>query len=181
MPNQRGTLWKSMATYLMEMNTNLKIFVQIVIIMYRGSQKKRYNDVSTKRWWWLCHGLRLYFRCASIANLLSKLNGIINTEKYHWILIHHERPSEKYLIGKNFIFLPDNDLKHTANAVKSYLNRKTHEEKLSVIDWPSWSLTLKIIEVVWVHLDREWNKRQATFKENGMSFKKHGELFLKST
>ena len=40
-------------------------------------------------------------------------------------LIHHAIPSGKRLIGNGYIFQHDNDPKHTANTVKSYLERKT--------------------------------------------------------
>lgn len=36
--------------------------------------------------------------------------------------------------------------------------RKANNGTLLVIDWPSQSLNLSIIEVVWDHLNREWNK-----------------------
>ena len=52
---------------------------------------------------------------------------------------HHAIPSGKCLIGNGFIFQYHNDPKHTANAVKSYLE----------------SPDLNIIEAAWDHLDRE--------------------------
>ena len=73
-------------------------------------------------------------------------------------------PSGKRLIGNGFIFQHDNDLKHTANAVKSYLERKTVDKTLTVIDWPPQSPYLNIIEAVWDHLDRERNKIQPKSK-----------------
>ena len=55
--------------------------------------------------------------------------------------------------------------------VKSYLERKTADKTLTVMDWPPQSPDLNIIEAVWDHLDREWNKGQPKSKE---------ELFTKS-
>ena len=47
---------------------------------------------------------------------------------------------------------------------------------------PPQSLVFNITGAVWDHPDREWNKRQPTSKEElWMSFKKPGELFLKTT
>ena len=45
-------------------------------------------------------------------------------EKSWQVLINLAIPSGKCLIGNGFIFQHDNDPKHTANAVKSYLEKK---------------------------------------------------------
>ena len=45
--------------------------------------------------------------------------------------------------------------------VKSYLQRKTADKTLTVMDWPPQSPDLNIIETVWDHLDREINKGQS--------------------
>ena len=46
---------------------------------------------------------------------------------------------------------------------------------------PPQNLDLNIIDAVWEHLDREWNKRQPTSKEElWMSFNKPAELFMKT-
>ena len=84
----------------------------------------------------------------------------MNAAKYKQILIHHTIPSGKRLIGNKFIFQHDNDPKHSAKIVKSYLQRKTVDETLTVLDWPPQSPDLNIIEAVWDYLDRERNKKQ---------------------
>lgn len=72
----------------------------------------------------------------------------MNVEKYRQVLICHAIPSGKCLIGNDFIFQHDNNPKHTANAVKSYLERKTADKTLTVMDRPPQSPDLKIIEAV---------------------------------
>ncbi|KAJ7341846.1 hypothetical protein JRQ81_007372, partial [Phrynocephalus forsythii] len=84
----------------------------------------------------------------------------MNAENYrqviiHQVLIHHVIPSGRCPIGNNFIFQHENDSKHTANAVKSYLATKIAVKTLAVMDWPPQSSGLNIIEEVWDHLDRE--------------------------
>lgn len=57
--------------------------------------------------------------------------------KVNWqILMLHEIPRGKGLIGNSFILRHDNDPKRTAEAVKSYLDRITHNGALSAMDWP---------------------------------------------
>ena len=46
------------------------------------------------------------------------IDGIMNAEKCRQVLIHHAILSGKRLIGNGFIFQPDKNPKHTANAVK---------------------------------------------------------------
>lgn len=42
----------------------------------------------------------------------------------------------------------DNNPKHTASAVKAYLDIKAHNETVSVIGWPSQMPDLKLTEAV---------------------------------
>ena len=81
----------------------------------------------------------------------------MNAERYKQVIIHHAIPSGKRLIRNGFIIQHD-DPKHTANAVKSYLERKSADKILTVMDWPPLSPDLNIIEKVWDHLEREGNK-----------------------
>ena len=60
----------------------------------------------------------------------------MNADEYRQVLIHHAVPSGKFLTGNGFIFQHDNDPRHTANAVTSYLERKAADETLTVMDWP---------------------------------------------
>ncbi len=79
----------------------------------------------------VCHGLGLHF-CQWFD--IVQINGIMKVEKYRQVLICHAIPSGKCLIGNDFIFQHDNNPKHTANAVKSYLERKTADKTLTVMD-----------------------------------------------
>lgn len=60
----------------------------------------------------------------------------------------------------------DNDPQPSVNAVKAYLDRKTHNGTPTVMDWPPQSPDLNIIGAVGDHLDRQWNKRQPTSKKS---------------
>lgn len=119
--------------------------------------------------------LSLFFFIISTSGVgeLVKTDGTINREMYCKILINHMIPSGKIVIGSGFIFEHDIDPKLTVNAVKTHLNRKTHNAALSVIDYAFQSLYLNYTEAVWDRLDGEQNKRQPTTKEElWMSFKK---------
>ena len=48
--------------------------------------------------------------------------------------------------------------------VKSYLERRTADRMLAVMDWLPQSPDLNIIEAVWDHLDRERNERSRSGK-----------------
>lgn len=78
--------------------------------------------------------LLLFFIISTIGvGELVKTDERINREIYCKILINHMIPK---LIGSSFIFEHDIDPKLTVNAVKTHLDRKTHNAALSVMDWP---------------------------------------------
>jgi len=55
---------------------------------------------------------------------LKRIEGIMEQNMYHNILVRHAIPAGKTLIGKPFIFMDDNDPKHTAIKNKKYIERK---------------------------------------------------------
>lgn len=52
-------------------------------------------------------------------------------------------------IESSLICQHGNDPKHTLTALKAQLDRKTHSEPLSVMDWPPQRRKINIIEAVW--------------------------------
>lgn len=63
--------------------------------------------------------------------------------------------SGEHLIGNSFIFQHDNNHKHTVSTAKEYLDRKTYNRKLSVMDCPPQSPDFSVIEAVWDHHNTE--------------------------
>ena len=65
------------------------------------------------------------------------------------------RPSAGQLCGDTSIFQHDNDPKHTAHIVKTYLIK----QQIEMLEWPPQSLDLNRIENFWAELNRKLNKR----------------------
>jgi hypothetical protein len=92
------------------------------------------------------------------AGPLYRINGIMDAKKYHQILVHHMAPYIKTLSGKQgveLIFQHDNDPKHKAKLVTTYLNKK----KLMVLDWVAQSPDINPIENAWKHLKERMSRR----------------------
>ena len=96
---------------------------------------------------------------------LVRILGIVNAEKYLQILVHHTIPSGKHLISNGFIFQSNNDLKHTALKVKSYLEQKEQSGDVQIMKWSPQSPDLNIIESLWDYLDQRKATKQP--KSNG--------------
>lgn len=108
---------------------------------------------------------------------IVKIDGILRKEQYLNILIEHAVPSGSRLIGSNFIFMQDNDPKHTAKLCKNYLETLERENALKIMHWPPQSPDLNPIEKLWDELDRKvrekcptsqkdlWKYLQETWKE----------------
>ena len=81
---------------------------------------------------------------------LKKITGNMDKDVYHQILVHHAMPSGNRLFSGRWIFMQDNDPKHTSGKVKAYLETKTNakQSRMSVMNWPSQSPDLNPLEML---------------------------------
>ena len=90
----------------------------------------------------------------------------MNKDSYHSILVHHAMPSVNRIFNDNqlWIFMHDNNPKHTSGKVKDYLQSKAAKKrsKIKLMDWPSQSPNLNPLELLWEECDREMKKRKPT-------------------
>jgi len=106
--------------------------------------------------------------CFSYAGTgdLVKIVGIMKKEQYRNILEQHAVPSGIRLIGKNFIFMNDNDPKHTSRLCKTYLEDLQKKNILTLMSWPPQSPDLNPIELLWDELDRRVRKEAPTSQQH---------------
>ncbi|XP_053573179.1 pterin-4-alpha-carbinolamine dehydratase 2 isoform X1 [Bombina bombina] len=120
-----------------------------------------------------CKGLISATYKRSLSKMTSEAQWLTSDERIQalqelqslgWTEIH-----ERDAIYKEYNFKTFNQhynyTKHPANAMKSYLERKTADKTLTVMDWLTQNPDLNIIEALWDHLDKEINKRQPKSKE----------------
>jgi hypothetical protein len=96
---------------------------------------------------------------------LEILHGIQNGQKYWDILIRVKSIIEKTIDGLPWVFQHDHAAVHTARLVNSWLE----EENINVLEWPSVSPDLNILENVW-----GWFFRQ--LYGNGQQYHNVGQL-----
>lgn len=81
---------------------------------------------------------------------LHKINGIMDARYYNNILAHNLKESARKMnIADQFIFMQDNDPKHTAGVTKRFFENTA----INLLDWPPRSADLNPIGNLWSTLD----------------------------
>lgn len=87
---------------------------------------------------------------------LVKVEGRMDSVQYQQILEKNVKESVKKLkLRRGWLFQQDNDPKHCSKSTKEYMQR----HRLQVLEWPSQSPDLNIIENVWNDLKRAVHAR----------------------
>lgn len=96
---------------------------------------------------------------ASGVGTLHLIEGTMDRNVYKNILIHQMKPSAKKIFQDDkFIFQHDNDPKHTAKCVKSYLEKQSFE----TMSWPAQSPDLNPIENLWAIIEYRLRDRRCS-------------------
>lgn len=101
------------------------------------------------------------FSWFGIGNLV-KINGIMDARYYINILAHNLKESARKMnIADQFIFMQDNDPKHTAGVTKRFFENTA----INLLDWPPQSADLNPIENLWSELDSKVPPRGRTNRD----------------
>ena len=96
---------------------------------------------------------------------IHQVQGIMNKEQYHSILVRHAIPSGNRLFRGMWVFQQDNDPKHTSNLCKKYLQGKAEAGNFAIMEWPPQSPDISPIELLWDEVDRQVQEKRPSCLE----------------
>ncbi|KAG2470219.1 TCB1 transposase, partial [Polypterus senegalus] len=104
---------------------------------------------------------------ASGPGRLAVIDGTMNSTVYQKILKENVRPSVRQLKLKRFwVLQKDNDPKHTSKSTSEWLKKN----KMKTLKWPSQSLDLNPIEMLWHDLKKAVHARNPSNKAELQQF-----------
>ncbi|GBM74025.1 Transposable element Tcb1 transposase [Araneus ventricosus] len=88
---------------------------------------------------------------------LRRIQGIMDKFQYEDILENTLRPYARNSLGRGFISQQDNDPKHRFKHIQNWFSRR----QVTLLNWPSQSPELNIIDGIWTELERRLVRRNA--------------------